>query len=90
MTDGRSAGMLKRWTDEEIEFLKANRKLGLSELAKRLGRTEAAVRKKKYDTKPIWEIEKAMPEPLTQYEKEARIIKMAADMRVKLKGWNEA
>ena len=79
-----------KWTDEELEFLKSHKDMKNADIARTLGRTEMAVRKKRYDTRTIDDIEMALPEKLTQYEKESRLIKMAADMRVKLKGWNEA
>lgn len=80
---------MNRWTQSEIDFLKDNKACRNAYLAKKLGRTLHAVIAKKYQLKLADDVEAAMPEPLTQYEKESRIIKMAAEMRVKLKGWDE-
>lgn len=78
-----------RWTQSEVDFLENNRGCTNKFLAERLGRTVNAVVAKKYELKIKNDVEPAMPEPLTQQEKEIRIIKLAADMRVKLKGWDE-
>lgn len=76
-----------RWTQSEIDFLEDNVECSNKYLAKKLGRTENAVIAKKYQLRIKKDVEAVMPEPLTQQEKQIRIIKLAADMRVKLKGW---
>ena len=79
-----------RWTQSEVDFLEDNRSCSNKFLADRLGRSVHAISTKKYELKLRSFVEPAVPEPLTQYEKEMRIIKLAADMRIKLKGWHEA
>lgn len=78
----------KRWTDKEVDFLKKNSCMPNRWLASTLGRTVAAVAEKKHNLDIHVDDELTfMPEKLTQQEKEIRIIKLAADMRIKLKGW---
>ena len=76
----------KYWTQSEEDFLKDNRGCDDAFLAERLGRSVMSVRKKKHRMK-LCDSRPFMPEQLSKQEKEIRIIKMAADMRVKLKGW---
>ena len=76
-----------KWTEKEVEFLKKNSCMPNKWLASTLGRTVGSISEKKYMLNIRMDDEIYMPEKLTQQEKEARIIKLAADMRVKLKGW---
>lgn len=75
------------WTQAEVSFLKKNWKLRNDFLAERLDRTVQAVKSKKHklsideDMNP-----KYIPEQLSQDEKVWRIVKKAAEMRVRLLG----
>lgn len=77
----------KRWEQSEIMFLRNNEDMTNAEIAKFLGRSRYAVQDKKRDLNLCkTNLDMVMPEVLSPYEKESRIIKMAADMRVRLLG----
>ena len=71
-----------RWTDEEIEYLKSN--LPISEISRKIGRTESAIRDKRHKMRFIPSDGLYMPEPLTIYEKEARVLKLAQKYGIKI------
>lgn len=74
--------MAARWTQEEIDMLK--RGLPIPEIARKIGRTEHAVRDKIVDLRLRPSEGIYMPEPMTKYEKEARILKLAQKYGIKL------
>ena len=79
---------MRAWTTSEVEFLLINNHMTNEQIAKKLNRTINSVEFKKKDlrNKGVCAVY-TLPEDLSQQEKESRIIKLAADMRVKLKGW---
>ena len=77
----------KAWTQKEVDFIKRHRFSTNAYLAKKLGRSIESVKGKKHALTIDSELTPMLPEKLTQQEKEIRIVKLAADMRVKLKGW---
>lgn len=74
--------MAARWTQEEIDMLKMN--LPIPEISRKIGRSESAVKDKivSLRLKPSEGI--FMPEAMTAYEKEARILKLAQKYGIKL------
>ena len=74
--------MAARWTQNEIDMLK--RGLPIPEIARKIGRSEKAVRDKimKLKINPSDGI--FMPEPMTVYEKEARVLRLAQKYGIKL------
>jgi len=71
-----------RWTQEEIDLLKRN--LPIPEIARKIGRTESAVRDKRLRLRLNVCEGIYMPEPMTAYEKEARIIRLAQKFGIKI------
>lgn len=71
-----------RWSQEEIDFLKMN--LPIPEIARKIGRTESAVKDKMVRLRINPSEGLFMPEPMTQCEKEARILKLAQKYGIKL------
>ena len=79
--------MKRKWTQSEVDFIRNNRFCSNAFIAKKLGRSIESVKGKKHSMVVDETLTPKLPEPLTQQEKEIRIVKLAADMRVKLKGW---
>lgn len=76
----------KAWTQEEVDFLYANRDKTAREIADELHRTIQSVKCKRYfsrisSTSPRPEF---VPIAMSPCEKEARIIRLAKEMRVRL------
>lgn len=71
-----------RWSQEEIDFLKLN--LPIPEIARKIGRTESAVKDKMVSLRIKPGEGLFMPEPMSDYEKEARILKLAERFGIKL------
>lgn len=74
--------MAARWTQEEIDMLKSN--LPIPEIARKIGRTESAVKDKIVSLRLKPSEGLFMPEPMSQYEKEARVLKLAQKYGIKL------
>lgn len=80
--------MWKKWTKEEDEYIKNHWDDPSDVIAKNINRSFGAVRERRkmlgvpYD---VWKGSR-IPEVMTDSEKEMRILKMAADMRVRLLG----
>lgn len=74
--------MAARWTQSEIDMLKLN--LPIPELSRKIGRTEAAIKDKILSLRISPSEGVFMPEPMTAYEKEARILKLAEKYGIKL------
>ena len=77
----------RRWTQDEVKYLKEYSEVGDEYLAKKLNRIVYSVRDKRY-TLNIKSSQNGvfMPESLSGQEKVARIYKMAADLGIKLRG----
>ena len=71
-----------KWTREEISYLKSN--LPIPEIARKIGRTEAAVRDKRHKMRIVPSEGIFMPEAMSPYEKEVRILKLAQRFGIKL------
>ena len=85
--------MGKLWADNETDLLCTE--MCDSEIAERIGRTIIAVRRKRYKTLGHYVEEskqrdkinnKAIPEPMSDSTKEARILTLAKEMRIRLQG----
>ena len=75
------------WTQGEVDFLKKHWKLRNDFLAEHLHRTVEAVKCKKHQISMDDKLNpQYIPEQLSQDEKVWRIVKMAAEMRVRLEG----
>ena len=72
------------WTPEEVEMLKSQ--IPSEEIARKLNRTVKSVKRKRERLKVRQVTGFFMPEPLTAYEKEARILKLAKQYGIKLEG----
>ena len=78
----------RRWTNKEDEYLKYHWTMPDEDIGRILGRTAKAVcwRRSILNVPHcVWEVTKA-PEQISQTEKEARILKLAKEMKVRLLG----
>ena len=74
--------MAARWTQAEIDMLKKG--LPIPEIARKIGRSENAVRDKITSLRLNPSDGIFMPEPMTAYEKEARVLRLAQKYGIKL------
>lgn len=80
--------MWKKWTEEDDEYMRAHWELPNDIIARYLERSSYAIRERRRALgipPETWEGIK-VPEAMSNAEKEMRIIKMAADMKVRLLG----
>lgn len=75
---------MKRWTDEEISFLKQNPRMSVKEQAQRLGRSTDSVRAKR-ERLSIYTRKILIPERFSPEEKILRIHALMAKHNLKLK-----
>ena len=78
---------MKRWTDEEITFLKNNPRMSVREQAKILERSESSVKSARDRLKisPKW----AIPERYSKEEKILRLHALMAQHNIRLMGAEE-
>jgi len=77
-----------RWTEDEVNYLKRNYQFSDTKIGEKLGRSRSAVNSKRQELgvpSDKWE-RLFKPEFLTEEEKVYRIVKKAAEMRVRLLG----